>query len=83
MRLLLEGSELIHQHKEHVQDPYSFRCIPQVHGASWDVLEHVNDLSATLNNLVRLLKPSSPFVVFSPYNQPLLDCMEVLMKVRA
>lgn len=41
MRLLLEGSQLITQHKEHVQDPYSFRCIPQVHGASWDQLEHV------------------------------------------
>ncbi|MBO7249383.1 MAG: aromatic amino acid lyase, partial [Bacteroidales bacterium] len=34
MRELLEGSELICRPKEHVQDPYSFRCIPQVHGAS-------------------------------------------------
>ena len=31
---LLEGSELIERSKKHVQDPYSFRCIPQVHGAS-------------------------------------------------
>ena len=30
-RKLLAGSELIERHKEHVQDPYSFRCIPQVH----------------------------------------------------
>jgi histidine ammonia-lyase len=30
----LEGSEIIEQEKIHVQDPYSFRCIPQVHGAS-------------------------------------------------
>jgi histidine ammonia-lyase len=30
----LEGSEIIEQEKVHVQDPYSFRCIPQVHGAS-------------------------------------------------
>ena len=30
---VLEGSELIERPKEHVQDPYSFRCIPQVHGA--------------------------------------------------
>ena len=30
---ILEGSELIQRPKEHVQDPYSFRCIPQVHGA--------------------------------------------------
>jgi len=41
MRLHLEGSEIIIRKKEHVQDPYSFRCIPQVHGASWDQWEHV------------------------------------------
>src|SRR5688500_16888646 len=28
----LEGSQLISQQKKHVQDPYSFRCMPQVHG---------------------------------------------------
>ena len=33
-RRLLEGSELIARPKEHVQDPYSFRCVPQVHGAT-------------------------------------------------
>jgi histidine ammonia-lyase len=37
----LQGSELIRQSKKHVQDPYSFRCMPQVHGASWDTIEHV------------------------------------------
>lgn len=41
IRMLLEGSEIINQHKEHVQDPYSFRCIPQVHGASKDSLNYV------------------------------------------
>jgi histidine ammonia-lyase len=40
-RILLEGSELMNQHKEHVQDPYSFRCIPQVHGASKDMINYV------------------------------------------
>lgn len=39
IRQLLEGSEIINQAKSHVQDPYSFRCIPQVHGASRDTLE--------------------------------------------
>ena len=34
MRKYLEGSQIIKRHKEHVQDPYSFRCIPQVHGAT-------------------------------------------------
>jgi histidine ammonia-lyase len=37
----LQGSELIRQFKKHVQDPYSFRCMPQVHGASADTIEHV------------------------------------------
>jgi len=36
IRYLIEGSEIIRQPKIHVQDPYSFRCIPQVHGASRD-----------------------------------------------
>ena len=35
---ILEGSQLINQQKKHVQDPYSFRCIPQVHGASLDAI---------------------------------------------
>jgi histidine ammonia-lyase len=37
---LLRGSQLIRRRKEHVQDPYSFRCIPQVHGASRDALDY-------------------------------------------
>ena len=41
MRDLLRGSELIKRKKEHVQDPYSFRCIPQVHGASRDAIAYV------------------------------------------
>jgi histidine ammonia-lyase len=40
-RMLLDGSELMNQFKEHVQDPYSFRCIPQVHGASKDMINYV------------------------------------------
>ncbi|HDS06126.1 MAG TPA: histidine ammonia-lyase [Bacteroides sp.] len=41
IRWLLEGSELISRPKEHIQDPYSFRCIPQVHGASRDSINYV------------------------------------------
>lgn len=41
IRWILEGSELIARHKEHIQDPYSFRCIPQVHGASKDSIDYV------------------------------------------
>lgn len=41
---ILSGSELIKQNKKHVQDPYSFRCIPQVHGASADAVGFVTDI---------------------------------------
>jgi histidine ammonia-lyase len=44
VRGLLEGSQLIKQAKKHVQDPYSFRCIPQVHGASMDAIQYVHDV---------------------------------------
>ncbi|HEY5393629.1 MAG TPA: aromatic amino acid lyase, partial [Hanamia sp.] len=37
----LEGSEILLQKKSQVQDPYSFRCIPQVHGASKDTFDFV------------------------------------------
>ena len=47
MRELLEGSELIAQPKKHVQDPYSFRCIPQVHGASKDAIAYVASVIET------------------------------------
>jgi len=51
-RSLLEGSELIKRHKEHVQDPYSFRCIPQVHGASKDAINHVASVFSEEMNAV-------------------------------
>lgn len=48
----LEGSELIGQNKKHVQDPYSFRCMPQVHGASLDTIEFVDRIFITEINSV-------------------------------
>lgn len=46
----LQGSELICRHKEHVQDPYSFRCMPQVHGAVKDTVAYVQSvLEAEIN----------------------------------
>jgi histidine ammonia-lyase len=48
----LEGSELIEQEKLHVQDPYSFRCMPQVHGATKDTLSHVTRVILTEVNSV-------------------------------
>lgn len=40
IRAILDGSEMILREKEHVQDPYSFRCMPQVHGASKDAIDY-------------------------------------------
>ena len=52
---ILEGSELIKRPKEHVQDPYSFRCIPQVHGAVKDNILYVksvieNEINSATDN---------------------------------
>ena len=52
---VLEGSELIRRPKEHVQDPYSFRCIPQVHGAVKDNILYVksvieNEINSATDN---------------------------------
>ncbi len=54
-RRILKGSSLIKRKKEHVQDPYSFRCIPQVHGASKDSVNYVasvfsNEINAVTDN---------------------------------
>ncbi|MDE6528925.1 MAG: aromatic amino acid lyase, partial [Muribaculaceae bacterium] len=48
----LEGSEIIKRHKTHVQDPYSFRCVPQVHGAAKDTLTYVGEVLETEINSV-------------------------------
>jgi len=52
---ILEGSELIRRPKVHVQDPYSFRCIPQVHGAVKDNISYVksvieNEINSVTDN---------------------------------
>ncbi len=49
---LLQESQIIAQEKQHVQDPYSFRCIPQVHGASKDTIDYVKKVFKTEINSV-------------------------------
>jgi len=49
---LLSGSALQKIKKEHVQDPYSFRCIPQVHGATADTINYVKGILETEINSV-------------------------------
>ncbi|TXD50854.1 MULTISPECIES: histidine ammonia-lyase [unclassified Polaribacter] len=48
----LVDSELIDQEKQHVQDPYSFRCMPQVHGATKDTIRFVTKTFLTEINSV-------------------------------
>lgn len=55
MREILNGSFNLQKKKAHVQDPYSFRCIPQVHGASRDALAYIagimeNEINAVTDN---------------------------------
>ena len=52
IRKHLTGSAIIHREKEHVQDPYSFRCVPQVHGAVKDALDYVERTFETEINAV-------------------------------
>ena len=52
IREFLNGSEIQIGDKEHVQDPYSFRCMPQVHGATKDVITHVKEIFTTEINSV-------------------------------
>jgi histidine ammonia-lyase len=52
LRKILEGSQIISRKKLHVQDPYSFRCIPQVHGASKDAINYAKSVIITEINSV-------------------------------
>lgn len=52
IRAILEGSEILKQTKVQVQDPYSFRCVPQVHGATKDATAYVTSVFETEINSV-------------------------------
>ena len=80
---LLDGSDIIKRQKEHVQDPYSFRCIPQVHGASKDTIRYVESVieteinSATDNPTVF---PDEDLIISAGnfHGQPLAIAMDML-----
>lgn len=80
---LLDGSELISRHKAHVQDPYSFRCVPQVHGASKDTIEYVAGVLETEINSVTdnpTIFPDEDMVVSAGnfHGQPIALAMDFL-----
>jgi histidine ammonia-lyase len=83
MREILEGSSIATQHKNHVQDPYSFRCIPQVMGASFDAIRYVLGVVETEINSVTdnpLIFPEDDQVVSGGnfHGQPLALALDFL-----
>ncbi len=80
---ILEDSELIRQPKKHVQDPYSFRCIPQVHGATKDAVAYVqrtiiNEINAVTDN--PLIFPDEDKIISGGnfHGQPLALSLDML-----
>lgn len=71
VRGLLAGSRILASHREddpRVQDPYSFRCVPQVLGASWDAWEYVRgavtrELGAVTDNPLVFAEGGPPAIV--------------------
>ncbi|MEN9947624.1 MAG: Histidine ammonia-lyase [Bacteroidota bacterium] len=88
MREALAGSEIVQQVKSHVQDPYSFRCIPQVHGATWDTLQYVKsvveiEINAVTDNPVVLVDEDKVVSGGHFHGQPLSMVMGFLTQAMA
>lgn len=54
LNMILDGSDIIESHHDcgKVQDPYSLRCVPQVHGSSRQTIKHARDIFTTELNSV-------------------------------
>ena len=82
-RNILSGSKLIKRNKEHVQDPYSFRCIPQVHGASRDAIRFAeNTFTIEINSVTDnpILFPENDEIISGGnfHGQPLALALDFL-----
>ena len=82
-RELFEGSEMINREKEHVQDPYSFRCIPQVHGASKDAIDYCStiierEINAVTDNPTVFVDEDDVVSAGNFHGQPLALSMDFL-----
>ena len=88
VRRLLDGSEILPSHADcgKVQDPYSLRCAPQVHGASRDAVAHAADVferevnSVTDNPLVFETEDGAPDLISAGnfHGQPLALALDYL-----
>lgn len=82
-RSLLQGSAMISRKKEHVQDPYSFRCIPQVHGASKDAIDYVativeREINAVTDNPTVFMEEDDVVSAGNFHGQPLAISMDFM-----
>jgi histidine ammonia-lyase len=82
-RNLLKGSEVIFHEKAHVQDPYSFRCIPQVHGASKDAIDYCativeREINAVTDNPTIFPEEDDVVSAGNFHGQPLAITMDFL-----
>lgn len=83
MRAILNGSQMIEREKEHVQDPYSFRCIPQVHGASKDAIDYCatiieREINAVTDNPTVFVDEDDVVSAGNFHGQPLALSMDFL-----
>ena len=83
IRKLLKGSAIAAQQKTQVQDPYSFRCLPQVHGATKDTFDHVlgvfiKEINSVTDN--PNIFPDDDLIVSGGnfHGQPLALCLDFL-----
>ncbi len=87
LRALLAGSAIVESHRwcDKVQDAYSLRCAPQVHGASCDLLDHVErtvavELNAATDNPLVLIEDELIVSNGNFHGQPIamaLDCLAI------
>lgn len=86
VRLLLEGSAIIESHRwcDKVQDAYSLRCAPQVHGATRDLLDYVEstvsvELNAATDNPLVLVNEGLVVSNGNFHGQPLAFALDALV----
>lgn len=82
-RKILEGSEMIARSKAHVQDPYSFRCIPQVLGASKDAIDYCatvleREINAVTDNPTVFVDEDDVVSAGNFHGQPIALAMDFL-----
>ena len=83
IRKFLDGSDIQNVPRSYVQDPYSFRCMPQVHGATKDVIYHVCnvfniEINSVTDNPLVFRKEDKVISGGNFHGQPLAMAMDYL-----